>query len=72
MRVLCLVAGHKWTPAAEAPDPHEAGARYVKSYGGDDLVLVCRRCGVAKVTSVATAGQDIAVQKTADVMRRGN
>lgn len=51
MRVLCLVSGHKWTPAAEAADPQDAGAAYVKSYGGDDLVLVCKRCGHPKVIS---------------------
>lgn len=51
MRVLCLVSGHRWTPAAEAPDPGDGAARYVKSYGGDDLVLVCRRCGKPKLLS---------------------
>jgi len=52
MRVLCLVSGHKWTPAAEAPDPHDPGAPYVKSYAGDTLVLlVCRRCGHPELIS---------------------
>jgi hypothetical protein len=52
MHVMCLVSGHKWAPAAEAPDPHDADASYVKSYAGDTLVLVCRRCGHPKIISV--------------------
>jgi hypothetical protein len=51
MRVRCLVTGHKWTPAAEAPNPRDANAPYVKSYAGDDLLLVCERCGKPKLIS---------------------
>jgi hypothetical protein len=29
MGVICLVFRHSWTPAAEAPDPHDADAPYV-------------------------------------------
>ena len=51
MRVICVVAGHKWTPASEAPDPQDANAvRVPDSYAGD-AVLVCRRCGHQKVIS---------------------
>jgi hypothetical protein len=59
MRVLCLLTGHKWEPAAEAPDPNDPDASYVKSYGGDDMVLVCRRCGHPKLISTADFHQFI-------------
>jgi len=52
MRLYCLVSGHEWTPAAEAPDPHDTDAPHVKSYAGDTMVLICRRCGHPKLISV--------------------
>jgi hypothetical protein len=52
---ICLVSGHKWTPAAEALDPHDAGAGSVVSYAGDGddtVLLVCQRCGHQKAIGV--------------------
>jgi hypothetical protein len=63
MRVICLLSGHKWGPAAEALDPHDAGTVSAASAGdgdGDDtVVLVCRRCGHAKVIGVEDFHQSI-------------
>ena len=55
-RVICLVAGHQWMPAAEAPGAPALGAVSVASYAGDGddtVVLVCRRCGGKKAVGVA-------------------
>jgi hypothetical protein len=55
-RVVCLLSGHSWMPAAEALDPGSAGAGPVASYAGDGddtVVLVCRRCGRKKAVGVA-------------------
>ena len=54
-RVPCLVAGHKWIAAAEAPDPRAARDVSAISYAGDGedtVALVCRHCGHRKVVSV--------------------
>jgi hypothetical protein len=54
-RAICLVAGHKWMPAAEALDPHNPGDVSAVSYAGDGddtVVLVCRRCGSRKAVGV--------------------
>lgn len=54
-RVLCLVTGHKWMPAAEALDPLGPSAVSAVSYAGDGddtVLLVCRRCGGQKAVGV--------------------
>jgi hypothetical protein len=56
MRVICSLAGHKWTPATEAPDTPEVGTSSEASYAGDGddtVVLVCQRCGHEKAVGVA-------------------
>jgi hypothetical protein len=57
---VCSITGHKWTPAAEAAGPRDADAPYVKSYAGDTVVLVCRRCGHPKIESIEDFHQFIA------------
>jgi hypothetical protein len=55
MRLVCLLAGHKWTTAAEALDPHDATDASAVSYAGDGddtVVLVCPRCSDRKVVAV--------------------
>jgi hypothetical protein len=54
VRVLCLVTGHRWAPAAEALDPDDVAPLSVAYAGdGDDtVVLVCRRCSHSKAVSV--------------------
>ena len=56
MRVVCMLTGHRWIPAAEAPGAPALGAVSVASYAGDGddtVVLVCRRCGRKKAVGVA-------------------
>jgi hypothetical protein len=52
-RSICMVAGHKWTPAPEAPAPHDLDAAGVPDSYAGNTVLVCRRCGHQKVISEA-------------------
>jgi hypothetical protein len=56
MRVVCMLTGHKWMPATEAPGTPAVGAVPAASYAGDGddtVVLVCRHCGRQKAVGVA-------------------